>query len=133
MLLAQTQPGLWSGEDISWSKIRWMPFEALWHRPAAQAAGELLGAFVTFGTLAVTLAFLLGRARVTTAWLKIGIAVTLLAAVVEGLQVPSAVRTADITTPVVALIAVIAAAQAHSIFRAAGISHPVTGVETANA
>lgn len=102
---------------IDGATIRWLPFEALWLCPIPQAMGDILSTLANYAVLAVVLAVVLRRVRVRAAWVKTGTLLVLLALAVEGLQVPSALQTADITDPVLALFAVIAVSRTYPWLR----------------
>jgi glycopeptide antibiotics resistance protein len=104
-----------TGLDLS--RVRWIPFEALWHEPFARAACIAISSLATYGTLAVTLAILLRRARISYAGWMTGVGVVLLAIIVESIQAASITRTADLTMPILAAIATAIATRAYMRLR----------------
>ncbi len=104
-----------TGLDLS--RVRWIPFEALWHEPFARAACTAMSTLATYGTLAATLAILLRRARISYAGWMTGVGVVLLAIIVESIQAASITRTADLTVPILAAIATAVAARAYMRLR----------------
>jgi len=106
-LMSSFDPTLWSVQGIDLAHVRWVPFEGLWHQPMAKAASDALSTLMTYGTLALTLAMILGRVRAGLIWVIAGAVVTLVALGVEALQCCSALGTPDLTGPALAVIAVI--------------------------
>ncbi len=102
---------------LNLSQVRWIPFEAFWHKPFIQATSAAMSALATYGTLAATLAILLRRARISQAGWMTGVGVVLLAITVESIQAAGITRTADLTMPILAAIAAAAVTWTHTRLR----------------
>ncbi len=111
VLVSAADEPIMLGAAFDPTRVRWIPFEALWHEPIAAAACAVMSTLATYGTLAVTLAILLRRAGVSHGGWITGVAVVLLAVAVEGMQVDSVARTTDATMPILAAVAAVAVAR----------------------
>jgi VanZ family protein len=95
------------------ANVHWIPFEALWQRPAVNALSDILATVATYGALSLTIALALRRARISAVWPAAGVAVLSVAIVAEAVQAGVATRTADVTGPALALFAVIAVSRCY--------------------
>lgn len=93
------------------SMVRWMPFEAFWHRSALAAASTGLEVVVTYAALGLTVAGLFRYLRLGPVWPLTGLAVASFAACAEALELATGGGTPDITGPVLALASVLVLAQ----------------------
>ena len=83
-----------------------------------KAAWAIGSSLLTYTALAITLAIIFRRSGVTRAWFLTGTMVTALALGLEGLQTLTATRTADLTSPALALLAAVAVARVYPALRA---------------
>ncbi len=125
VLAATIDPQLTSGSGVSLSRFHWLPFEALWRGSMTGAAVTTASTLITYAMLALTLGIIVRRIRGTSVrrngqrriWLITGTAVVLLAFVLELLQTATPARTADLTTPILAIVSVALAARVHTLLR----------------
>ena len=101
-----------------------LPFVILWHGSMLGAAGEIASIVVTYGVLAVTLAIILRRSRVTKPWLITGAAVTLLAMTAEAIRGTGLSEAPDLTGPMLAALAAAFAARTYVTLRSTLRSAP---------
>ncbi len=117
LVLISVQVSMLRFDGVDWTNVRWIPFEALWLCPVSQAVTDTLSTLANYAVLALVLAVFMRRTSARGAWFKTGILLFLLALAVEGLHLPSAVQTADITDPLLALLAVIGISRAYPLLR----------------
>lgn len=96
-------PEICSLQAADWSRLRWIPFEGLWHLSISSAAIEALTAAITFGVLALTIAMILRHSNGAAHRILTSTLVLSLAIVAEVLQAYTVSRTPDLTGPFLAL------------------------------
>ncbi|UCE61140.1 MAG: VanZ family protein [Phycisphaerales bacterium] len=117
MLLSAGDGLIAAGASPDLSRVRWIPFEAMWRLPTVQAASILFSNLLTYGTFAVAMFMLVRR----THWPRGGfiacVGVTLFALAVEGLQIMGTSHTPDLTVPMLALVTSVITAKLYMALR----------------
>lgn len=98
-----------SADSIPWTLL---PFLALWREPAVDAAMQVAGMIIAYGTFALLLGWVLERTGACHPWLKSAAAAAVLASYTEALQAFVPGRCPDTTTVLLALLAAFLAATA---------------------
>lgn len=124
ILLSAANPGQWSIADVGATRMQWIPFLALWYRPMANVATEVLSVLVVYGTLSLTVGVLLRRLRLGRAGLVTLAIVGLVASLPEAMQLVSTAGTPDLTSPLVACAAFAGVAALYPPFRRAVVGIP---------
>lgn len=96
-------------QQLDFSEVAWLPFEALWRGSMITAAATGLYHVLAFAMLALVVANLASRLRPATAWLLGGSLTVTLAVFLEAMQLVVIGGTPDLTVPVLALVGVLAA------------------------
>lgn len=107
----------WSASNVTYASIHWMPFRTLWLSPMPDAACEITGMLLTYGTLTVTLGMILRRLRVSPPWILAGAGAISVSLLVESLNAVTISQVPDLTAPVLAAVASILAARTYLALR----------------
>ena len=127
LLLSAVDPRIWSPQNLTNASVQWMPFQSLWWGPMPDAACEITGMLLTYGTLTVTLGMILRRLRVHRPWLMTGAGVISTALLVEILHATGISHRPDLTAPLLATVASIFAARSYLALRST-LAAPGLGV-----
>lgn len=117
IVISSVVPDIFSLQASDAMRVRWVPFEALWHRPMGFAMCEVVSKLVIYGTLALTLVLTLRRGHVAAVWLIAGAAVVSLAMATEAVRACTATGSGDLTEPILSLVAVLGVARLYATLR----------------
>lgn len=108
--------------SIDWSRVFWVPFEALWRGSLGHVTSQITSSFVTYGTLTLTTGILLRRAGTPSAWVIAGAFTVVLATFVESLQLLMMYGTPDVTQPILALAATVVSIRGYELLAGRSVS-----------
>jgi len=91
--------------NLSGGNFHWLPFEVLWHQPFLQTTAQIISVIITFATLTITLNILFDSIGYRIPLIFVCFVVSMIAILIEFVQLLTGAGTPDITTPVLAFFA----------------------------